>query len=61
MKPDRKLNKPWEPRGYSDMDYAGDNNTQKIVRGQIDRQIDNSLIIVLMNYANRDLESDNFK
>ena len=35
MKPDRNINVPWELCGYSDVDYEGDNNTQKSVIGYI--------------------------
>ena len=35
MKPDVNMNRPWEQRGYSDTDYAGDNYTCKIVTGYI--------------------------
>ena len=31
MKPDGNLNIPWELCGYSDRDYTGDINTQRIV------------------------------
>ena len=31
LKPEGNLNVPWELRGYSDMDYAGDNSTWKIM------------------------------
>ena len=31
MKPDRNLNGKWELCGYSDMDYVGNNDTQKSV------------------------------
>ena len=31
MKPDGKINGPCYLRGYSDVDYAGDNDTQKRV------------------------------
>ena len=30
-KPDRNINGTWELHGYSDADYAGDNDTQKSV------------------------------
>ena len=35
MKPDKNINGPWEILGYSDTDYAGDNDTRKIVTGYI--------------------------
>ena len=35
MKPDRNINGPWELRGYSDVVYAGDNVTSKIITGYI--------------------------
>ena len=35
MKSEGKLNWTWELRGYSDTDYAGYNNTGKIVTGYI--------------------------
>ena len=35
MKPDGNTNRPWELRGYSDADYVGNNDTQKIVIGYI--------------------------
>ena len=35
MKLDRNLNGPWELRGYSDIDYARDNDIQKKVPGYI--------------------------
>ena len=35
MKPDRNINGPWELRGYSDADYAGNNDTRKIMTGYI--------------------------
>ena len=35
MKPDVNLNGPWELRVYSDVEYAGYNDTQKIVTGYI--------------------------
>ena len=35
MKPDGNINGPWEIRGYSDADYAGDNDTKKSVTGYI--------------------------
>ena len=31
MKPDVNINGPWKLRGYSDVDYAGDNDTRKSV------------------------------
>ena len=33
MKLDGNINGPWEILGYSDAEYAGDNNTQKSVIG----------------------------
>ena len=33
MKLDENLNGPWEICGYSDTNYAGDNDTRKIVTG----------------------------
>ena len=30
MKPEENLNGPWELRGHSDMQYAGDNDTHKV-------------------------------
>ena len=33
MKPDMKINGPWELHVYSDADYAGDNYTRKSVTG----------------------------
>ena len=33
MKLDRNINGPWEIHGYSDADYAGDNENRKIVIG----------------------------
>ena len=35
MKPDGNINGPWKICGYSDADYAGDNDTHKIVTGYI--------------------------
>ena len=35
MKPARNINGPWELRGYSDVVYAGDNVTSKIITGYI--------------------------
>ena len=35
MKPDGNINGPWELRGYSDMDYIGDEDTWKSVTGYI--------------------------
>ena len=35
MKPDVNLNGPWELRVYSDVEYAGYNDTQKSVTGYI--------------------------
>ena len=35
MKPDTNLNVPWELCKYSDVNYTGDNDTQKSVRGYI--------------------------
>ena len=35
MKPDRNINGPWELCGYSDVDYAGYNDTRKIVTSYI--------------------------
>ena len=35
IKPDGNINGPWELRGCSDANYAGDNDTQKIVIGYI--------------------------
>ena len=34
-KSDGNINGPWEIRGYSDADYAGDNDTKKSVTGYI--------------------------
>ena len=35
MKPEGKLNGTWEPRGYSDTEYLGDNDTRERVTGYI--------------------------
>ena len=35
MKPDVNINGPWKLRGYSDVDYAGDNDTRKSMTGYI--------------------------
>ena len=35
MRPDGNINRTWELRGYSDMDYTGDKDTQKRVTGYI--------------------------
>ena len=35
MKTDENINGPRELRGYSDVEYTGDNNTRKIVTGYI--------------------------
>ena len=35
MKPEGNLNGPWEIHGYSDTDYAGDNDTWKSMSGSI--------------------------
>ena len=35
MKPGGNINEPWQQRDYSDTDYAGDNETPKIMTGYI--------------------------
>ena len=35
MKPDANINRLWELRDYSDVDYTGDNDTRKSVTGYI--------------------------
>ena len=35
MKPDWNINGPWEQHGYSDADYAGDNDTGENLTGYI--------------------------
>ena len=35
IQPYRNINGTWEPQGYSEADYAGDNYTGKIVTGYV--------------------------